>query len=857
ATNNSTNVPAQNPSSTIETPAGTTFVSMTPPPGWTCTTPAAGGTGTITCTATNPLAPSTTTSNFTLVVATDPALANGSTIDAQVAVATTSPEPNLANNTASASTTVQRRVDIAITKVTNDPGPDNAFMEGETLTYTIQITNNGPSRATNVVMTDPLPAGFTFGSVVPGGPTCTQSSGTVTCTFASMNPGATNAITISGTISVNSTQLVNTASVTRTETDTDSTNDSATATANILAPTVVEMLEMSATQDGRGKVLITWTTSFEADNLGFNLYRETSAGREKVNKHVIAGSALFAAKRELTSGRSYRWKDKVRDAAFAQYYLEDIDLDGTRTLHGPITPALVAEVPETTNTDTLADLGSQGGIFVSPRGLGAPKLLAGTPTRKQREQQFDLASQAAVKLLVTTEGWYRVTKSALAAAGFVAGNRVALFTDGIEQPLLESNDAIEFYGVGIDTPASGARAYWLVNGKGTAARVKKDKSKSNRPAALRTPYTFERIERTVFFTALTNNGDRENFFGAIVTPAGAPQDITIETLDRGGAAATLELVLQGGAESAHDVELSINGSPLGVASFAGLSRHVANISVPLSLLVDGTNVLTMTALNGDLDVSVVESLRLTYPHRLVADDNALKVSVAGGTSVSVEGFTTDRVRAIDITDPAQPVDVEVSASNGTASFVAPAHGTRTMLVVGETRMQEPAQLVASRASTWNDRKNAADMVIISARALASAAEPLRQKRTAEGIATTIVDVQDLYDEFNFGHRGPEAVREFLARTREWKRAPKYVLLLGDASIDPRNYLGLGTFDFVPTKLVATYYMKTASDDWFSDTHAIGRIPARTLAEAETMIERIVSRDTSGNDRVSFVSNAEF
>ena len=38
--------------------------------------------------------------------------------------------------------------------------------------------------------------------------------------------------------------------------------------------------------------------------------------------------------------------------------------------------------------------------------------------------------------------------------------------------------------------------------------------------------------------------------------------------------------------------------------------------------------------------------------------------------------------------------------------------------------------------------------------------------------------------------------------------------LGDASIDPRNYLGMGAYDLVPTKLVATTGLKTASDDWF-------------------------------------------
>lgn len=867
-TNNSTVVPAQGARINLTTAPGTTFVSMTPPAGWTCgTLPGVGGTGAIECTANNPLAPATTTGNFTLVLATSSSATDGSTLTQQVTTSTTSPEPNTANNTDTETTTVVRRVDVAVTKVTSaPPGSDGAWGQGDSLSYTITVTNNGPSRATNVVLTDPLPAGFAFVSVVPGGPTCTQSSGTVTCTYASMNPGATNNITISGTITVNQTQLVNTATATRTETDTNATNDSATATANVRAPTVVHLLELTVVQDDKGKVLVSWTTSFEADNLGFNVYRQTSAGREKVNKHLIAGAALFAKKRQLDSGSSYRWKDKVRlteaGVEFVQYFVEDVDLHGVRTMHGPATPSLTAEVPDAENTDTLADLGSTGGIFVSPRGLGAPKLPQSQPARKQREQQWDLAAQPAMKLMVTREGWYRVTKSELAAAGFTAGKKLALFTEGIEQPIRVTDEAIEFYGIGLDTPSAGARAYWLTNDKGTGFRIRDEKSKKG-SAIARTPFTFERIERTVFFAALTNNGDRENFFGAIVTNAGATQEVTVENLDRAGGAASLELVLQGGSDGAHDVRLEMNGSPIGTVSFASLQRKVATLSVPLSALLDGTNTLTLTALNGDFDVSVVESLRLTYPHLLAADDDALKLSIAGASAAAVSGFTSSSVRAIDVTDPAQPVAVGVDFANGTATLTAPGSGTRTILVLGESRVLAPAQLVPSRPSTWNDRKNEADLLIVSARALAASAAPLQALRQSEGLATAVVDVQDLYDEFDFGHRGPRAIRELLLRTREWKRAPRFVLLLGDASIDPRNYFALGTYDLVPTKLIATQFMKTASDDWFTDFDddglpqiAIGRLPARTAAEAETMIARIVSRDTTGNDRVAFVTDTD-
>jgi len=77
--------------------------------------------------------------------------------------------------------------------------------------------------------------------------------------------------------------------------------------------------------------------------------------------------------------------------------------------------------------------------------------------------------------------------------------------------------------------------------------------------------------------------------------------------------------------------------------------------------------------------------------------------------------------------------------------------------------------------------------------------------------------------------------------------PQFLLFVGDASLDPRNYLGFGSFDFVPTRLVDTQALKTASDDWFTDfnqsgyaTIPTGRLPVRTSADADLLVSKIVS-----------------
>jgi hypothetical protein len=93
-------------------------------------------------------------------------------------------------------------------------------------------------------------------------------------------------------------------------------------------------------------------------------------------------------------------------------------------------------------------------------------------------------------------GMRRIRERSLTAGVYLTQReqrRPLRITEGVEQPILV---------------------------KGIASRMTRDKSKRGRPAITSTPFTYERIERTVFFTALTNNGDRENFFGAIVTSGG-------------------------------------------------------------------------------------------------------------------------------------------------------------------------------------------------------------------------------------------------------------------------------------------------------------------------------------------------
>ena len=132
-------------------------------------------------------------------------------------------------------------------------------------------------------------------------------------------------------------------------------------------------------------------------------------------------------------------------------------------------------------------------------------------------------------------------------------------------------------------------------------------------------------------------------------------------------------------------------------------------------------------------------------------------------------------------------------------------------------------------------------MLVSHRDFISEVAPLAAQRQQQGHQPVVVDIEDVYDEFSFGEKTPQALKDFLRWARiRWATAPKFVVLAGDATIDPRDYEGLGNADFVPTKQVPMNQasLETASDDWFVDFSdnglpdiAIGRLSVRTPQQA--------------------------
>src|SRR5262249_44483060 len=166
------------------------------------------------------------------------------------------------------------------------------------------------------------------------------------------------------------------------------------------------------------------------------------------------------------------------------------------------------------------------------------------------------------------------------------------------------------------------------------------------------PFTVTREDRTTYFAALLNGEDSDNFFGTVVTSDPVDQDLTVVHSAPSDLPVTLDITLQGATDGqAHAVSVSFNGSFLGNITFTGQPLLKTTFLVDSSLLHDGTNTVTLAALDGDNDVSVVQSIALHYAHTYDADSNWLRLQASSGSHIHIAGFSNPQIRVFDITNP--------------------------------------------------------------------------------------------------------------------------------------------------------------------------------------------------------------
>lgn len=483
------------------------------------------------------------------------------------------------------------------------------------------------------------------------------------------------------------------------------------------------------------------------------------------------------------------------------------------------------------------------------------------------------------KIGVRETGLYRLTGADLAKAGvpleeidprtlklWNRGQEVALFLPGEADGHFAPEEALEFYGVGLDTKYTDTNVYWLTwggpPGRRWASRGGARAAGSQQRRTYREQAHFE--ENCLYGKQIyvAKPGETPHWFWARVR-AGEVKNFPFRLggLRPNAPSAQITVSLRGnttvpGVTPDHHTRVLLNGYLLDDARWDGQTEWRIRRKVPPAWLREEENRLTIECPGdtaaGELDFIFLDWFEVAYERELAARDGQMTFTAPPGHwQFTVAGLDFPSVRVLDVTRPEEVTLIRsVEARAGQVQFTDVPHRATTYLVTALNRTRRPAWIVKDAPSNLRDESQGAEYLIIAYDEFVEAVEPLAEWRRKRGLRVRTVKISDVYDEFNHGIFSPVAIRDFLAYAyHRWRPAPKFVLLVGDANYDYRDYLGTEVPNYVPAYLVRIREgMETAFDGWYVTVAgadmvpdlAIGRIPARQPAEVRTVVEKIIA-----------------
>jgi len=314
--------------------------------------------------------------------------------------------------------------------------------------------------------------------------------------------------------------------------------------------------------------------------------------------------------------------------------------------------------------------------------------------------------------------------------------------------------------------------------------------------------------------------------------------------------------------------LNSNLNLVSAKTFIGETPQVVEFLVPNNALTPDENILKFEALAGFVspgksDLIFIDRVEVEYEADWVAVNNqALVEHSQPGNNLVISGFSDPSlVEVWDITN----LDNMTRVSGVLANF--PVNGSiqfrsrsdlggnfgKKFFAFQPSSLLPPAKALLGMgyATSLKSPQQQADFIVIGTQDLISAAKDLIVRRSNEGLLVKPVTYDQIFAEFSDGRRSSEALREFLnfANTGWLSPQPKYVLILGDATYDPKNRFASSRNDFLPISLQKGIYLDYGSDNYFVSTEngipfaSIGRIPTSSAAELEAYIDKLMDYET--------------
>ncbi len=499
--------------------------------------------------------------------------------------------------------------------------------------------------------------------------------------------------------------------------------------------------------------------------------------------------------------------------------------------------------------------------------------LAACRTNKTPAPIVGSISDNQIKLEVAQDGMYRVSLADLQAAGLAIDNpdsaSLALSQAGHPIPFTIHNDDLIFYGQAPTSRYTAVRPYILALGDGGVIMAETAVS-SPSVTVSQLPQTLHLEENHRYLPQARQDAQSDVWYWQSL---GQAQKIVL-TIDLAAVSpqpAVLRLHLRGttnnpAVEPDHDFDLILNGQKIDTIRWDGETLHTSETAVPANLLQTGPNELILdNEVEGasPLDIMDLNWVELDYIAPATAVNDRLQFSQTDG-GVTLNGFSGPPL-LFDISDPAAPQRLTAAPDDGQIQLtVAP---ETTITAIGPRGYLSP-RIVPMRQSDWHNPDNQADLIILAADEFIPALAPLVAARQEQGLTAAAIPIAEIYDEFAYGAATPTAIQTFVAYAyQNWQEPrPRYLLLVGDATTDYRNYLGTAPPNPLPSLMVPVEFSgETVSDARLADVDgdmkpdaAVGRWPVSTVEEVASLVERTLAyeRGTAVNRTLFAADNTE-
>jgi hypothetical protein len=315
-----------------------------------------------------------------------------------------------------------------------------------------------------------------------------------------------------------------------------------------------------------------------------------------------------------------------------------------------------------------------------------------------------------------------------------------------------------------------------------------------------------------------------------------------------------------GSGPGHHVLFYLNGAEAGVGDWSGYSRfEFETFGLPM---VEGYNTYRVYLPREDpahlKDDVVIDWFEFGYWRELWAVADQIHFGSSGHTGTlrySLGGFSDQNVDVYRIHDKyTQSVIPGAVADSDRIVFADEVADTSSYVAVSNAGYLKPEidPVSFEDLRTPDD----SDYIMIAYDAFRPEAERLRiHRESAAGgsYRVRLVDVSAVYDEFSWGIVDPAAIRAFLRYTYgDADVPPTHVLLIGDTSLDFRQYLPSSARTFVPTFYTGgvehfpteSWFVGFTGLYWYAPAMAIGRLSAKSSDELAAMIDKIRSYDAS-------------